>query len=325
MKESHQHQRPAVRPCATPSSRRRRSQMRRGQSLVEFALVSLVVYMLLAAILTFGHMLYVAQGVQQAADLAAREISRTPLPAEILLDDVLHGDASADSSLANVRSQIYDEHYLVLNLDTFHGRGSLAELVADLPLVNQQLVPLMISDQINGVNVLRYPGAIFTDGHTGNDPSDPPPSGFLVAIPLVNSRDGTGVETIAWVPVVEAIDSEASRLSSDQRGVVALRINYPFQSASMSSFRPNPDGPFEPNLANPNVANDAGVKVAPGGYQPSGTAIASDRDYGPYTGTYGLGAQAALGSQQLTGGLPVRPFRRVISAQAIYRRELFTP
>ncbi len=45
---------------------------RAGQSLVEFALVALVLYMLLAAILTFGHMLYVAQGLQGAADLAAR-------------------------------------------------------------------------------------------------------------------------------------------------------------------------------------------------------------------------------------------------------------
>ena len=54
---------------------------RRGQALVEFAVVSLVVYMLLAAILTFGQMLYSAQGLQQAVDTAAREISRTPLPA----------------------------------------------------------------------------------------------------------------------------------------------------------------------------------------------------------------------------------------------------
>ena len=61
---------------------RERRVVRRGQSLVEFAVVALVIYMLLAAILTFGHLLYVAQGLQQAADLAAREISRTPLSAD---------------------------------------------------------------------------------------------------------------------------------------------------------------------------------------------------------------------------------------------------
>ena len=54
---------------------------RRGQALVEFAIVCLAVYLLLAAILTFGQWLYSAQGLQQAVDVAAREISRTPLPA----------------------------------------------------------------------------------------------------------------------------------------------------------------------------------------------------------------------------------------------------
>ena len=59
----------------------KRGRSRRGQALVEFAVVCLVVYMLLAAILTFGQWLYSAQGLQQAVDVAAREISRTPLPA----------------------------------------------------------------------------------------------------------------------------------------------------------------------------------------------------------------------------------------------------
>jgi Flp pilus assembly protein TadG len=42
-------------------------QFRSGQSLVEFAVVALVLYMLLAAILTFGHALYVAQGLRRFA------------------------------------------------------------------------------------------------------------------------------------------------------------------------------------------------------------------------------------------------------------------
>ena len=37
---------------------------------------------------------------------------------------------------------------------------------------------------------------------------------------------------------------------------------------------------------------------------------------GTYGGQYGLGEQGALGRR-------VRPYRRVISAQAIYRREVF--
>ena len=66
--------RPRILPCCRVCNRR-------GQALVEFAVVCLAVYLLLAAILTFGQWLYSAQGLQQAVDVAAREISRTPLPA----------------------------------------------------------------------------------------------------------------------------------------------------------------------------------------------------------------------------------------------------
>ena len=44
------------------------------------AIVSLALYLLLAAILTFGQLLYGAQTLQSAADTAAREIARIPLP-----------------------------------------------------------------------------------------------------------------------------------------------------------------------------------------------------------------------------------------------------
>ena len=79
----------AEEPSPSPLPGRGDAHDRRGQSLVEFAVVSLVVYMLLAAILTFGQMLYSAQTLQQAVDIAAREISRTPLPPTADLMDVL--------------------------------------------------------------------------------------------------------------------------------------------------------------------------------------------------------------------------------------------
>ena len=51
----------------------------------------LAVYLLLAAILTFGQWLYSAQGLQQAVDVAAREISRTPLPAALITNGTSSG------------------------------------------------------------------------------------------------------------------------------------------------------------------------------------------------------------------------------------------
>ena len=50
-----------------------------GQSLVEFGLVALVSYLLLAAIIEFGRVLFAAQLVQDAARVGARELSLTPL------------------------------------------------------------------------------------------------------------------------------------------------------------------------------------------------------------------------------------------------------
>ena len=295
---------------------------RRGQALVEFAVVSLVIYMLLAAILTFGHALYVAQGLQSAADLAAREISRTPLPADATLEEVL-----TDGSLAD----IYSPDYLVFDLDTLGpGQSFFQDVVPGWPVLNQQLATLMIGDRPdfdgNGSpdrNFLRYPGALLEDSNT--------PTGYTVGIPIVTSRAEGGAETIRWVPVVEEIDSDDSpdpfQISSPQRGLVALRINFPFQSASMSSFRPNPEGQFESSLGSPNAADDGEVSELNTNDRSgdlTGAPLAGDSIYsGTYGGQYGLGAQGALGSQSLTEGKPVRPYRRVISAQAIYRREVF--
>ncbi len=308
-----------------------RSHHRAGQSLVEFAVVSLVLYMLLAAILTFGHMLYVAQGLQGAADLAAREISRTPLPAETTLETVL-----ADASLA----VIYNEDYLVFDLDTLGpGLSFFQDVVGGWPVLNQQLATLMIVDRPDfdgdgspDRNFIRYPGALLVDATK--------PSGYTVGIPLITTRAVDGVETIRWIKVIEEIEptdtndpkyDPFSVANTVTRGIVALRINYPFQSASMSSFRPNAAGQFEPTIGQPSAADDGAVVELNPADRPgdlNGSPLlggGSETLYaGTYGGQYGLGAQGALGSEQLTGGRPVRPFRRVISVQAIYRREIFS-
>ena len=291
-----------------------RSPSRSGQSLVEFAVVALVLYMLLAAILTFGHALYVAQGLQGAADLAAREISRTPLPAVTTFETVM-----TDGSLDGV----YQDDFLVFDLDTLGGQSFFEDVVPGWPLVNQQLATVMIVDRPDfdgdgtpDANLIRYPGALLSDPSTM--------TGYTVGIPLVTGRDGSGIETIRWVKVVEEIESDANldpfSVASPQQGIVALRINYPFQSASMSSFQPNVAGPFEPSIGNRNVANDGGVAESNEADRPGDLIaqplLSGDNYAGTYGGQYGFGAQGAFGQV-------VRPFRRVISAQAIFRREVF--
>lgn len=335
---------------------------RAGQSLVEFAVVSLVLYMLLAAILTFGHMLYVAQGLQGAADLAAREISRTPFhamhpsasPARTLTWDDVSTTSVGFNDNDKFRRAIFDEAFLVIDLDEFYEKfpsppdppiSIFRHLAPTLPLLNQQLIPLMIVDTptIDGVKgrFLRYPGALLNRSGSAITPprgivlSEQGPyeseskysswvkSSLNVEIPLVVGSAGN--ESVQWLKVMEEIKplGANSPFSIDQKGIVALRMNYPFQSASMSSFQPNPNGTFaekpfvEPNSAvdgnfpppDGNTLTDAGLEVV----LPDGKTVVYTGTYG---GKYGLGAQGAFGQI-------VRPFRRVISAQAIYRREIF--
>ena len=49
-----------------------------GSVLVEFALIALILYLILAATIEFGRALMAAQLLQQAADIAAREVRGRP-------------------------------------------------------------------------------------------------------------------------------------------------------------------------------------------------------------------------------------------------------
>jgi hypothetical protein len=98
--------------------------------------------------------------------------------------------------------------------------------------------------------------------------------------------------------------------------VAAIRINYPFQAGTLSGFRaepPSADDPLPPNLSNRITAADDDVVAPP---PPSGTLLPDDpEEFGPYAGRYGLGRQLAFGAT-------LRPFRKLISTQALFRREV---
>jgi hypothetical protein len=293
---------------------------RPGQVLVEFALIALVLYLLMGAIIEFGRALHGSQTIQQAADVMARELSRTPLPPATTFEGALNRE--------EVRRRIYDDRLLVIDIDQ---HPNLDGLFATFPVVNQQLRSVMIVEVVNGRRLLRYPGALVTPGDESALP--PLPSGFndsglRVAVPLVEGRDaGTGKETtVRWVAVVEEVTPGAFSVTSGllQSGMVTLRINYPFQAATLSGYTQGAGGPFEPN--NPIQAEDSGISESnapPGGgnpAQPANLDPSNPLNNQPYSGRFGLGRQQAWG--QAIG--PVRPFRKVLSAQAIYRREVFS-
>lgn len=285
----------------------------RGAVLVEFVLVVLVLVFLLTGIVELGRLVFTAQVVQDAARVAARELALVSLPAEATFEDAL-----ADPV---VRSRVYDAGLLVIDLDAFASDEEFDSFLATLPAVNQALRPAMIFENVTIDDVprrlLRYPGALVRDEAAA--------FGLSVTIPRVTSRDETGVETIRFVPVLAEVRPDPndpasgpfSLVSPDpRRGLAVVRINYPYQAAGLSGARESDEGPFEPNLDR--VIDAADDAVAALNEPPQGVdALAGDPTaVGPYSGTYGLGRQLALGRE-------VRPFRKLVSGQAVYRREVF--
>jgi hypothetical protein len=277
--------------------------------LLEFALIALVMYLLLAATLEFGRAYFSAQVIQQAADAAAREIARTPLPVSTTVARLIQG---MDDPAQSVPNTIYSEDWLVVDMAGIPANMTVADyFTANAPIVNRLLYPLMIPAEAGNRRLLQYPGLLVPDGERR--------SGLNVVIPLVSYAGGA--ETITGtVPVLQEIlpnpnasrsdyldpsqcpfSLTASGVPAAQRGLVSIRINCPYQAASLAATARDPGDPHGPNFRYIEV---------PG-------ASAADRA-GPYAGPDGLG-------NLLVEGKSVRPFRRLVSSQAIYRREVIGP
>ena len=221
-------------------------QARRGSVLLEFALIALVLFMMLAMILDFGRATYSAQTTQQAADHIAREIAVAPLPATLTFSNL--GDASIAALL---KSQgIYSEDFLTIDITNQPNDQDLLTYLDSqfspngIPSGNKLLIPLMVvmdSTQNStipaGSRWLVYPGALVA--------SSTAPTGYTVLIPTVTYSAG-GTETVAkqasWLHVVE-LDTAAFQLTSPQRGVASVRVNYPFQAAAVSGRYRDPAAP----------------------------------------------------------------------------------
>lgn len=273
---------------------------RQGSILVEFALVSLAFYLLLAGTLELGRMITMSQILENAARAGARELALIELPAT----------TTFAQAMANpqVKSRVYDPAKLAVPLP-----ADIAVTTASWPIVNRMLVPLMVVDEIGGTSYLHYPGPII----------QAPDGTLTVAVPKVTARDAAGHETIQWVPVLEEVLPDADpthgpfSLASPgpAHGLVALRLNCPYQASSMVAYH---DGPIDTTTPDnrPIEADDGAVHATnsiPGG----GSVLSGGPAVGPYAGQFGLGKFYAMSKE-------VRPFRRLISAQSIFRREVFS-
>ena len=259
---------------------------------MEFALISLALYLVLGGMLSLGRFMAVAQAAQDTARFAAREFALFPLPAEATFSDALNDPG--------FRTAVYDPDFVVADLEVNPPGPLLDQFFASMPVVNRALRPLMIVSDVDSSGgerrrLLHMPGAI-VDSPTS-------PTGFSVLVPRILSRDpATGQEAqVELVPVLEEIAPGTFPVSGS--GVVGLRLNVPFQSAAFAAYVPAPEGGQQPVEARMDLGG-ANTIVGPG---PDGA--------GPYSGSFGLG-------QLETFGITARPLRRLVAAQALFRREI---
>jgi len=300
--------------------RRRRS----GGALVEFSVSVVVLWLIVAATLDLGRAFAASHVLQSAARSAARELA---LDAEIPWNEPFE----------DAVERIFDSDYLVVDADCLEqqaaaaGRTPGSELAEILRreglLLNQMLRPLMVFEHVSvgGTewHLLRYPGALLS---TQPDPTKDCTTPFTVGIPEVDAEDSR----VTFHAVVEEIEPDAFSLGGEPEGAlpagtVALRLLYPFQAVGLSGWRVV-DGFNKPVLTAD--AEDYAIDTAavdgstiaeldtrgPGG-APQAYALRAGGDPIPvYGGSLGLGVQGVLGQA-------VRPFRRVLEAQAVAARE----
>jgi hypothetical protein len=281
--------------------------------VAEFAILALVLWLLVAGALELGRALAVSQVLQSTARAATRELALAELPAALTFDEALRA------------AGVYDPDSLAFDLDLLRSPACAASLGVDpseaeeayfaqLPLANRMLLPVMIRETavVDGSTreLLRYPGALLrAASHVS-----PCASGLTVGVPELEDGEVRWVEPIA--------ELAGSRFAFDpvdptHSGVVGLRIAYPFHAVGLSNWlRDDAASQAEGReVRRPESADDAALSESNPSARP-GEPLEDLGRAGPYAGRFGLGRQLVLGRE-------VRPFRRLLRAQASARRELF--
>ncbi|MCG8648776.1 MAG: pilus assembly protein [Pirellulales bacterium] len=318
-----------------------RPSARRGQALLEFGIISFLIFTIVIGTLGYGIQLWSAIMLQQAVDTGAVAASRVPLAPDVSFPQALEN--------SEFRSLVYDPKFLVVTDQELAAANlTFGEFMSRTPTLNRMLAPLMVRDG----DLHRYPGTIVNytdfDGVTSEQ---------TVLVPTVTGR---GTRVVTWRFPVEEISYLGTSSSSEYSvfptydvayipaaevtggvpptGLAGLRINYPHQSSIAPAFQyrdaaGNAIRPGEGQVAfNDLILADENLVVAPlpttfattvlpSGFTAhrAGFSLAvsgADQSLGPFSGQYGLG-------RFVVGNLQVRPFRQVMSFQAVRLRELF--
>ena len=136
---------PSAKAC---EARRGGMRTERGAALIEFALVSLVLYLMLAGAVEFGRLMFGANVLQDAARVAARELALAPIRANVSLDYALSCNPLDEpvNCLVDLRRRVFDPACLVVDFSDPAVSPDPDGYFAAMPVVNQVLRSLMITE-----------------------------------------------------------------------------------------------------------------------------------------------------------------------------------
>ncbi len=255
---------------------------RKGQALVEFALVGFALTALLMGIIGIGTML-----IQSTATASASISASMIFDLQVEKEDV----NNVEEVYAALRTlNLYNDAHLILEpadyfAETFNG-GPLASL-------NRRMLPLYQFDRDR--NVYRYPGAPASYNN-----------GNAVLIPRT-ARDTSETITAWYRPVEIEFDPNVT----DQT-VLNVTLNMASQPATLLSY---PTDALGRTVGLPLVADDGTVNVQanlPDGFNLQGAGVVNSPFASTNRGQFGLGEMKNFGTN-------VRPFRRVFFHRGTFR------
>lgn len=253
---------------------------RRGQSLVEFAIISLVLTLIVAGLLGLAIMLM--QGTMTA---------NASISASMLFDQQINQSEvqTTEDIYQRLRDlNLYDDAALVLTKDQYESARDGTD--ANFPRLNQKMLGLYQWDPDR--QRYRYPGTVVT--YNGAP---------AILIPKVEYDES---ETItAWYRPVQ-IDYTPGQIAVD------VTLYMASQPAALMSYPVDADG-F--SIGNPIEANDDTVVVTaalPTGFNFDATVVEQTEIASVNRGNFGLGELYAYNTS-------VRPYRVVISNEGTFR------
>ncbi len=280
--------------------------LRRGQALVEFAIISFVLTAMLAG---FLGLIVMGLGSFQN-NIAAESAGRVLDEHERLLTTIVD---SADGPAERTRAVydallnegLYDETQLILSRAEYYD----SDAHASLPEINRMLLGSFIYDP--DLDLFRYPGAVVKNMNGMQ----------TVLIPLLKNTDP---------PIAKGIDRAFNvslgdtPVSDDWVGPVAVShidqnryrivIFYPSQPGSMLNLEVERDADGQILSQTPIEADDSAISLSdlPTGYTFDTPTINSNVDASTSRGQYGLGQTFAFLKA-------VRPYRRVFESASVFR------